>query len=154
MLPSDPIEPGFDPYTPPAAEPEVPRSNYRRVNSVRVGQRMVLVSILALVVFVVTVGALYPGRPNNISIADGVIVGALALAYVISSFVGYAKMLLGLNRTWFSTFILFACYFLPVIHWLVIYLVNSEASDFLRRCGLKVGLLGARRLAPPPRIER
>lgn len=160
MHPSDRIEPGFAPYTPPEATLELPRPNYRRVDAVRVGQRIVLVSMLTLVVLVAVAMVLHPWAEMLVQLGSLQLPVLLALycvaviAYVIGSLIGYAKMLLGLNRTWFSTIILFMGYFLPVIHWLVIYLVNSEATDFLRRSGLKVGLFGARRPAPPPRIER
>lgn len=135
-----------NPYSAPAAriaDPDVaPAMDPRRVEDVRVGQRWVNVTFLA---YLGVIAATHVLRPGEVATLWLVLSGYLML--LVGGAVGLGRIGTGMQTHIVLRVLLFLLLLVPTpaAPLLVLGLSSGRATRFLRKAGLKVGLLGARK---------
>lgn len=160
MPPATRIEPGFHPYAPPTAELEVPVVDYRKVDAVASGQRLILWVMASGLAASMAVVAWPPDHDLLVGLAGAelpvkdALFSVIAIVYAVAIITGLFRVMRGLSKSWISCCLWFVFFCLPGLHFIALALINQQATNFLRGAGLKVGFLGAARRRPAPRVER
>ena len=123
--------------------PPIPRTRSSKIESVRSGQRLILIAILLTFSFNFSSTSialrLAAGNERAVLILNGLI----GLAAIILSIIGLLRMTSGLSYQIALRIIFCILMIIPLLNLITLVILNSKATTTLRNNGYKVGLLGA-----------
>lgn len=116
-----------------------------RVDKVRFGQRLLIAVIFA---HVLAVGSLVVAPSLGLSDSLGMMLVLLVmfveLACIVAAIVGLLKISSGLEFSYGARFFILLAMLFPLINLITLLVINGKATEFLKRAGYEVGLLGAK----------
>lgn len=120
------------PHRAPQGTSAVAAGDAAGVESVRIGQKLIIFAILANIASV-ALAQIHP------------LLGLSAFAALALTFYGLYKLSKGLRAAAWLQVIIFIAMFIPLVNLLVLLRINAKATQTLRAAGYSVGLLGARK---------